>query len=74
MRLRCQGKFAVSLCPGAMVFTRSVASAWQSVDEKIRSEPLVTRNSICEVPILTSHGTLLPFVTLSVSSGFSPAA
>ena len=57
-----------------MVFTRSVASAWQSVEEKIRSEPLVIRNSICEVPMLTSHGTLLPLVTLSVSSGFSPAA
>ena len=57
-----------------MVFTRSVASAWQSLEEKIRSEPLVTRNSICDVPMLTSHGTLLPFVTFSVSTGFSPSA
>ena len=45
-RLGFDGKFAVSLAPGAMTFTRSSLLAWQSREEKIRSAPLVTRNSI----------------------------
>src|SRR5919112_688673 len=57
-----------------MIFTRSSLFAWQSRDEKMRSAPLVTRNSICDVPMLTSHGMVPPFVTLRVSSGFSPGA
>ena len=73
LRVRDHGKFAVSLAPGAITFTRSSLDAWQSFDEKMRSEPLVTRNSICEVPMLTSQGTVPPLVTFKVSMGFSPA-
>src|SRR6476620_2262414 len=71
VRLRAHGKFAVSLAPGAIVFTRSSLLAWQSLDEKILSAPLVTRNSIWDVPIFTSHGMVPPLVTFRLSSGFS---
>ncbi len=51
---------------------RSSPPVWQSFDEKMRSDPLISRYSIWEVPTLTSHGGAVPpLVMVMVSSGFS---
>src|SRR5213595_957007 len=72
--LRCHEKLAVSLLPGSICFTRSSPFAWQSFEEKIRSSPLITRNSIWDVPTLTWHGADPPLVIFMLSNGFCPAA
>ena len=56
-----------------MTIIRSWLACMQSTEEKMRSDPLVTMNSIWLVPTFTSQGSAPLLVTVMVSMGFVPA-